>query len=132
MDLPEPCVASERFLNTTVASETIRASCSETNRMALPLGKLMGVGTAAAVPFSDTGSLAYLTARAAAQRRSGAGTALSLPSEETLRGHSDSSFRGEGYVQCCVGVRLCDMYSNQTDLRGRRTQTSWKTPYLMF
>ncbi|KAJ4444589.1 hypothetical protein ANN_06385 [Periplaneta americana] len=25
----------------------------------------------------------------------------------------DSSFRGEGYIQCCVGVRLCDMYSNQ-------------------
>ncbi|KAJ4445621.1 hypothetical protein ANN_12303 [Periplaneta americana] len=24
-----------------------------------------------------------------------------------------SSFRGEGYIQCCVGVRLCDMYSNQ-------------------
>ncbi|KAJ4442736.1 hypothetical protein ANN_04327 [Periplaneta americana] len=38
---------------------------------------------------------------------------LSLPSKETLRGHSDSSFRGEGYIQCCVGVRLCDMYSNQ-------------------
>ncbi|KAJ4440477.1 hypothetical protein ANN_08618 [Periplaneta americana] len=37
----------------------------------------------------------------------------SLPSKETLRGHSDSSFRGEGYSQCCVGVRLCDMYSNQ-------------------
>ncbi|KAJ4427441.1 hypothetical protein ANN_25064 [Periplaneta americana] len=37
----------------------------------------------------------------------------SLPSKETLRGHSDSSFRGEGYVQCCVSVRLCDMYSNQ-------------------
>ncbi|KAJ4433205.1 hypothetical protein ANN_15462 [Periplaneta americana] len=36
-----------------------------------------------------------------------------LPSKETLRGHSDSSFRGEGYIQCCVGVRLCDMYSNQ-------------------
>ncbi|KAJ4434732.1 hypothetical protein ANN_23300 [Periplaneta americana] len=36
----------------------------------------------------------------------------SLPSKETLRGHSDSSFRGEGYIQCCVGVRLCDMYSN--------------------
>ncbi|KAJ4426274.1 hypothetical protein ANN_27086 [Periplaneta americana] len=40
-------------------------------------------------------------------------TPLSLPSKETLRGHSDSSFRGEGYIQCCVGVRLCDMYSNQ-------------------
>ncbi|KAJ4430414.1 hypothetical protein ANN_22630 [Periplaneta americana] len=39
--------------------------------------------------------------------------AKSLPSKETLRGHSDSSFRGEGYIQCCVGVRLCDMYSNQ-------------------
>ncbi|KAJ4426146.1 hypothetical protein ANN_26955 [Periplaneta americana] len=39
--------------------------------------------------------------------------APSLPSKETLRGHSDSSFRGEGYIQCCVGVRLCDMYSNQ-------------------
>ncbi|KAJ4451816.1 hypothetical protein ANN_03290 [Periplaneta americana] len=39
--------------------------------------------------------------------------ARSLPSKETLRGHSDSSFRGEGYIQCCVGVRLCDMYSNQ-------------------
>ncbi|KAJ4431597.1 hypothetical protein ANN_20196 [Periplaneta americana] len=38
---------------------------------------------------------------------------LSLPSKETLRGHSDSSFRGEGYIQCCVGDRLCDMYSNQ-------------------
>ncbi|KAJ4438281.1 hypothetical protein ANN_14220 [Periplaneta americana] len=38
---------------------------------------------------------------------------LSLPSKETLRGHSDSSFRREGYIQCCVGVRLCDMYSNQ-------------------
>ncbi|KAJ4440856.1 hypothetical protein ANN_10703, partial [Periplaneta americana] len=38
---------------------------------------------------------------------------VSLPSKETLRGHSDSSFRGEGYIQCCVGVRLCDMYSNQ-------------------
>ncbi|KAJ4442905.1 hypothetical protein ANN_04499 [Periplaneta americana] len=38
---------------------------------------------------------------------------LSLPSKETLRGHSDSSFRGECYIQCCVGVRLCDMYSNQ-------------------
>ncbi|KAJ4438232.1 hypothetical protein ANN_14171 [Periplaneta americana] len=38
---------------------------------------------------------------------------MSLPSEETLRGHSDSSFRGEGYIQCFVGVRLCDMYSNQ-------------------
>ncbi|KAJ4426663.1 hypothetical protein ANN_26461 [Periplaneta americana] len=38
---------------------------------------------------------------------------LSLPSKETLRGHSDSSFRGEDYIQCCVGVRLCDMYSNQ-------------------
>ncbi|KAJ4443040.1 hypothetical protein ANN_04690 [Periplaneta americana] len=38
---------------------------------------------------------------------------MSLPSKETLRGHSDSSFRGEGYIQCCVGVRLCDMYSNQ-------------------
>ncbi|KAJ4450352.1 hypothetical protein ANN_01773 [Periplaneta americana] len=37
----------------------------------------------------------------------------SLPSKETLRGHSDSSFRGEGYIQCCVGVKLCDMYSNQ-------------------
>ncbi|KAJ4443132.1 hypothetical protein ANN_04782 [Periplaneta americana] len=37
----------------------------------------------------------------------------SLPSKETLRGHSDSSFRGEGYIQCCVGVRLCDMHSNQ-------------------
>ncbi|KAJ4431197.1 hypothetical protein ANN_19794 [Periplaneta americana] len=37
----------------------------------------------------------------------------SLPSKETLRGHSDSSFRGEGYIQCCVDVRLCDMYSNQ-------------------
>ncbi|KAJ4439907.1 hypothetical protein ANN_08037 [Periplaneta americana] len=37
----------------------------------------------------------------------------SLSSKETLRGHSDSSFRGEGYIQCCVGVRLCDMYSNQ-------------------
>ncbi|KAJ4445414.1 hypothetical protein ANN_07219 [Periplaneta americana] len=37
----------------------------------------------------------------------------SLPSKETLRGHSDSSFRGKGYIQCCVGVRLCDMYSNQ-------------------
>ncbi|KAJ4445911.1 hypothetical protein ANN_12597 [Periplaneta americana] len=37
----------------------------------------------------------------------------SLPSKETLKGHSDSSFRGEGYIQCCVGVRLCDMYSNQ-------------------
>ncbi|KAJ4430718.1 hypothetical protein ANN_19309 [Periplaneta americana] len=37
----------------------------------------------------------------------------SLPSKETLRGHSDSSFRGEGYIQCCVGVRLSDMYSNQ-------------------
>ncbi|KAJ4445503.1 hypothetical protein ANN_12183, partial [Periplaneta americana] len=36
----------------------------------------------------------------------------SLPSKETLRGHSDSSFRGEGYIQCCVGVRLF-MYSNQ-------------------
>ncbi|KAJ4429247.1 hypothetical protein ANN_26250 [Periplaneta americana] len=40
-------------------------------------------------------------------------TLWSLPSKETLRGHSDSSFRGEGYIQCCVGVRLCDMYSNQ-------------------
>ncbi|KAJ4434714.1 hypothetical protein ANN_23282 [Periplaneta americana] len=37
----------------------------------------------------------------------------SLPSKETLRGHSDSSFRGEGYIQCCVGIRLCDMYSNE-------------------
>ncbi|KAJ4432089.1 hypothetical protein ANN_20703 [Periplaneta americana] len=37
----------------------------------------------------------------------------SLPSKETLRGHSDSSFRGEGYIQCCVGVRLREMYSNQ-------------------
>ncbi|KAJ4427528.1 hypothetical protein ANN_25176 [Periplaneta americana] len=37
----------------------------------------------------------------------------SLPLKETLRGHSDSSFRGEGYIQCCVGVRLCDMYSIQ-------------------
>ncbi|KAJ4441848.1 hypothetical protein ANN_11707 [Periplaneta americana] len=37
----------------------------------------------------------------------------SLPSKETFRGHSDSSFRGEGYIQCCVGIRLCDMYSNQ-------------------
>ncbi|KAJ4441784.1 hypothetical protein ANN_11642 [Periplaneta americana] len=37
----------------------------------------------------------------------------SLPSKETLRGHSDSSFQGEGYIQCCVGVTLCDMYSNQ-------------------
>ncbi|KAJ4451873.1 hypothetical protein ANN_03351 [Periplaneta americana] len=37
----------------------------------------------------------------------------SLPSKKTLRGHSVSSFRGEGYIQCCVGVRLCDMYSNQ-------------------
>ncbi|KAJ4436248.1 hypothetical protein ANN_18879 [Periplaneta americana] len=41
------------------------------------------------------------------------GSRRSLPSKETLRGHSDSSFRGEGYIQCCVGVRLCDMYSNQ-------------------
>ncbi|KAJ4435786.1 hypothetical protein ANN_18405 [Periplaneta americana] len=43
------------------------------------------------------------------------GELQSLPSKETLRGHSDSSFRGEGYIQCCVGVRLCDMYeySNQ-------------------
>ncbi|KAJ4450077.1 hypothetical protein ANN_01484 [Periplaneta americana] len=40
-------------------------------------------------------------------------TKQSLPSKETLRGHSDSSFRGKGYIQCCVGVRLCDMYSNQ-------------------
>ncbi|KAJ4449127.1 hypothetical protein ANN_00522 [Periplaneta americana] len=40
-------------------------------------------------------------------------TPRSLPSKETLRGHSDSSFRGEGYIQCCVGVGLCDMYSNQ-------------------
>ncbi|KAJ4436202.1 hypothetical protein ANN_18832 [Periplaneta americana] len=38
---------------------------------------------------------------------------MSLASKETLRGHSDSSFRGEGYIQCCVGVRLCDIYSNQ-------------------
>ncbi|KAJ4432853.1 hypothetical protein ANN_21492 [Periplaneta americana] len=38
---------------------------------------------------------------------------LSLPSKETLRGHSDSSFLGEGYIQCCVGVRLCVIYSNQ-------------------
>ncbi|KAJ4450318.1 hypothetical protein ANN_01738 [Periplaneta americana] len=37
----------------------------------------------------------------------------SFPSKETLTGHSDSSFRGEGYIQCCVCVRLCDMYSNQ-------------------
>ncbi|KAJ4447171.1 hypothetical protein ANN_09172 [Periplaneta americana] len=37
----------------------------------------------------------------------------SLPLKETLRGHSDSSFRGEGYIQCCVGVRLWDMYLNQ-------------------
>ncbi|KAJ4435483.1 hypothetical protein ANN_18099 [Periplaneta americana] len=37
----------------------------------------------------------------------------SLPSKETLRGHSDSSFRGEGYIQRCVGVIMCDMYSNQ-------------------
>ncbi|KAJ4427589.1 hypothetical protein ANN_25237 [Periplaneta americana] len=37
----------------------------------------------------------------------------SLPSKETLRGYSDGSFRGEGYIQCCVGLRLCDMYSNQ-------------------
>ncbi|KAJ4440092.1 hypothetical protein ANN_08225 [Periplaneta americana] len=37
----------------------------------------------------------------------------SLPPKETLRGHSDSSFRGESYIQCCVDVRLCDMYSNQ-------------------
>ncbi|KAJ4445063.1 hypothetical protein ANN_06862 [Periplaneta americana] len=37
----------------------------------------------------------------------------SLPSKETLRGHSDSSFRGEGYIQCCISVRLCVMYSNQ-------------------
>ncbi|KAJ4442036.1 hypothetical protein ANN_11900 [Periplaneta americana] len=37
----------------------------------------------------------------------------SLPSKETLIGHSDSSFRREGYIQCCVGVRLCDMCSNQ-------------------
>ncbi|KAJ4425767.1 hypothetical protein ANN_27390, partial [Periplaneta americana] len=37
----------------------------------------------------------------------------SLPSKETLRGHSYSSFQGEGYIQCCVGVRLCDMYTNQ-------------------
>ncbi|KAJ4443164.1 hypothetical protein ANN_04814 [Periplaneta americana] len=40
-------------------------------------------------------------------------TERSLQSKETLRGHSESSFRGEGYIQCCVGVRLCDMYSNQ-------------------
>ncbi|KAJ4443770.1 hypothetical protein ANN_05548 [Periplaneta americana] len=37
----------------------------------------------------------------------------SLPSKETLRGHSESSFRGEGYIQCCLGVRLSDMYSYQ-------------------
>ncbi|KAJ4439259.1 hypothetical protein ANN_07379 [Periplaneta americana] len=37
----------------------------------------------------------------------------SLPSKETLREHSHSSFRGEGYIQCYVGVRLCYMYSNQ-------------------
>ncbi|KAJ4444682.1 hypothetical protein ANN_06479 [Periplaneta americana] len=37
----------------------------------------------------------------------------SFPSKETLRGHSDSSLRDEGYIQCCVGFRLCDMYSNQ-------------------
>ncbi|KAJ4448443.1 hypothetical protein ANN_10459 [Periplaneta americana] len=38
----------------------------------------------------------------------------SLPSKETLRGHSDSSFRGKGYIQCCVGVTgIIDMYSNQ-------------------
>ncbi|KAJ4448851.1 hypothetical protein ANN_00242 [Periplaneta americana] len=55
----------------------------------------------------------------------------SLPSKETLRGHSDSSFRGEGYIQCCVGVRLCDMYSNQElaeihfmCLRGRPRSTT--------
>ncbi|KAJ4446056.1 hypothetical protein ANN_12742 [Periplaneta americana] len=36
-----------------------------------------------------------------------------VAAKETLRGHSDSSFRGEGYIECCVGVRLCDMYSNQ-------------------
>ncbi|KAJ4446527.1 hypothetical protein ANN_13223 [Periplaneta americana] len=41
------------------------------------------------------------------------GGLMSLPSKETLSGHSDNSFRGEGYIQCCVGVRLCDMYSNQ-------------------
>ncbi|KAJ4448490.1 hypothetical protein ANN_10506 [Periplaneta americana] len=29
-------------------------------------------------------------------------TRWSLPSKETLRGHSDSSFRGEGYIQCCT------------------------------
>ncbi|KAJ4426786.1 hypothetical protein ANN_26585 [Periplaneta americana] len=49
---------------------------------------------------------------------------LSLPSKETLRGHSDSSFRGEDYIQCCVAVRLCDMYSNQIDLRLTLTGTN--------
>ncbi|KAJ4432828.1 hypothetical protein ANN_21467 [Periplaneta americana] len=41
------------------------------------------------------------------------GSIRSLPPKETLKGHSDSSFPGEGYIHCCVGVRLCDMYSNQ-------------------
>ncbi|KAJ4437536.1 hypothetical protein ANN_17681 [Periplaneta americana] len=39
-----------------------------------------------------------------------------LPSKKTLRGHSDSSFRGEGYIQCCVGVRLCDMYQELAEI----------------
>ncbi|KAJ4439497.1 hypothetical protein ANN_07621 [Periplaneta americana] len=44
-------------------------------------------------------------------------TAYSTPQVVAVKGdikrHSDTSFRGEGYIQCCVGVRLCDMYSNQ-------------------
>ncbi|KAJ4432047.1 hypothetical protein ANN_20661 [Periplaneta americana] len=62
-------------------------------------------------PTQSTVSSSSL-ARSPAEIRSRAGK-TSLPSKETLRGHSDSSFRGEGYIQCCVGVRLCDMYSNQ-------------------
>ncbi|KAJ4426191.1 hypothetical protein ANN_27000 [Periplaneta americana] len=37
----------------------------------------------------------------------------SLPSKETLRGHSDSSFRGEGYIQCCVPHVLVNRLTGQ-------------------
>ncbi|KAJ4426512.1 hypothetical protein ANN_27326 [Periplaneta americana] len=63
--------------------------------------------------FRAQESLSALQRKEKSQMKEVVYAAWSLPSKETLRGHSDSSFRGEDYIQCCVGVRLCDMYSNQ-------------------
>ncbi|KAJ4434307.1 hypothetical protein ANN_22861 [Periplaneta americana] len=76
------------------------------------LGTVIIQATLAQNRFNHDTLQSIINMDSAANRERGV-TFRSLPSKETLRGHSDSSFRGEGHIQCCVGVRLCDMYSNQ-------------------